>query len=91
MGDQFHCASALRNRMIDVNTLPFLPVADSTKQEQRAFAKTRADSLSYGHSLLRFFSTHIWFVIKPAGSILAFIQSETDTSASTSTGSLEPS
>ena len=47
--------------MIDINTLSFLPVADSTKQEDRLSRKCVRTLLSYSHSLLSFFSTHVWF------------------------------
>ena len=58
---QFHCTSALRNHLIDINTQPFLPVAEGPETGRPAFATTRADSIKLRHSLLSFFSTHIWF------------------------------
>jgi hypothetical protein len=61
---QFIVQALLRNHLIDINTKPFLPVAKGPETGRPAFAKTRTALLSYTHSLLNFFSTHIWFVIK---------------------------
>jgi hypothetical protein len=41
--------------MIDVNTLPFLPGCNSTKKEDRAFAKTLADSIKLGSQSIELF------------------------------------
>ena len=41
--------------MIDVNTLPFLPGCNSAKKEDRAFAKTLADSIKLGSQSIELF------------------------------------
>ena len=43
MSHQFHCTSALLNHQIDINTQPFLPVAEGPGTGKPAFAKTLAD------------------------------------------------
>lgn len=77
---QFHCTSALLNHQIDINTQPFLPVAEGPRQEGRLSGKRERTLLSYGHSLLNFFSDHIWLGNKACWlDPCASLQSATDT------------